>query len=226
MHKDSVHTVMAKHKKKTRWFDIVICIFAAIGVVSTVAVTVRGISALMNTEKVVYEAPPVTEELLTVNEYSRPGLTLSKVNGVVVHYTANPGTSAENNRSYFEGLKDSGATYASSHYIIDLDGEIIQCIPLTEQAYASNDRNSDTIAIECCHPDETGQFTHATYDELVHLTAWLMGQYDLKIDDVIRHYDVSGKECPKYFVDNPDEWEKFKSDVTEYIDTHGERKHD
>ena len=114
MHKDTVHTVMKKRKKRLSWVDIVICIFAAIGVISTVAVTVRGISALMDVKKVVYEAPAITEELLTPNEYSRPGLSLDKVNGIVVHYTANPGTGAENNRSYFEGLKDSGATYASN----------------------------------------------------------------------------------------------------------------
>ncbi|MCR5099119.1 MAG: N-acetylmuramoyl-L-alanine amidase [Lachnospiraceae bacterium] len=217
-----------RRKSRTRWVDIIICIFAAIGVVSTIAVSVRGIRALLDVKKVVTEAPQITEELLTVNEYSRPGKSLDEVHGIVVHYTANPGTSAENNRSYFEGLKDSHDTYASSHYIIDIDGEIIQCIPLTEQAYASNDRNYDTIAIECCHPDETGVFSKDTYDELVHLTAWLLGQYDLEIDDVIRHYDVSGKPCPKYFVDHPEKWEEFKSDVEKYIDTHGEkvRKHD
>ena len=219
---------MARRKRKTRWVDIVICIFAAIGVISTIAVSVRGIRALLDVKKVVEEPPEITRELLTVNEYSRPGITLDVVDGIVVHYTANPGTSAENNRSYFEGLRDSQSTYASSHYIIGIDGEIIQCVPLTEQAYASNDRNKDTVSVECCHPDETGEFSKETYDALVHLTAWLMGEYDLDIDDVIRHYDVSGKNCPKYYVEHPDEWDDFKTDVEKYIDTHGKkvRKHD
>lgn len=219
---------MARRKRKTRWVDIVICIFAAIGVISTIAVSVRGIRALLDVKKVVEEPPEITRELLTVNEYSRPGIPLDVVDGIVVHYTANPGTSAENNRSYFEGLRDSQSTYASSHYIIGIDGEIIQCVPLTEQAYASNDRNKDTVSVECCHPDETGEFSKETYDALVHLTAWLMGEYDLDIDDVIRHYDVSGKNCPKYYVEHPDEWDDFKTDVEKYIDTHGKkvRKHD
>ena len=219
---------MARRKRKTRWVDIVICTFAAIGVISTIAVSVRGIRALLDVKKVVEEPPAIAEELLTPNEYSRPGTQLDEVDGIVVHYTANPGTSAENNRSYFEGLKDSQSTYASSHYIIGIDGEIIQCVPLTEQAYASNDRNKDTVSVECCHPDETGEFSKETYDALVHLTAWLMGEYDLDIDDVIRHYDVSGKNCPKYYVEHPDEWDDFKTDVEKYIDTHGKkvRKHD
>ena len=217
---------MAKRRKKKSNIgivEIVICVFAVIGVISTVAATVKGINVLISVEKVVTVAPEIDEELLTVNEYSRPGLPGEAIDGIVIHYTANPGTSAENNRNYFEGLKDSHLTHASSHYIIGIDGEIIQCIPLTEQAYASNDRNVDTIAIECCHPDESGEFAADTYQSLVHLTSWLMGEYDLDIVDVIRHYDVSGKNCPKYYVENPVKWDTFKSDVEEYIETYGEK---
>ena len=61
-------------------------------------------------------------ELLTPNPYSRPEIPLEKVNGIVIHYTANPGSSAKANRNYFEGLKDSGQTYASSHFIVGLKG--------------------------------------------------------------------------------------------------------
>lgn len=149
--------------------------------------------------------------LLTPNEYSRPGKRLDKVNGIVVHYVANPNTTAEQNRSYFEGLKDSKATYASSHYIVGLDGEIIQCVPIDEIAYASNDRNADTISIECCHPDETGKFNKETYDSLVLLTAALCRTYGLNPEEnIIRHYDVTGKLCPLYFVEHEDEWHEFR----------------
>lgn len=152
---------------------------------------------------------------LTRNPYSRPGTGLKKIKGVVVHYTANPGTSAENNRSYFEGLATKRTTKASSHYIIGIDGEIIQCIPLNEQAYASNDRNDDTISIECCHPDETGEFTKETYESLVALTAALCNEFNLHEDDVIRHYDVTGKLCPLYYVEHEDAWDGFHTDVTD-----------
>ena len=77
------------------------------------------------------------------------------------------------NRDYFEGLKDAHTTKASSHFIVGLDGEVVQCIPTTEIAYASNNRNADTISIECCHPDDTGAFNTATYQSMVQLTAWL-----------------------------------------------------
>ncbi|MCI8308600.1 MAG: N-acetylmuramoyl-L-alanine amidase [Lachnospiraceae bacterium] len=156
------------------------------------------------------------EDFLTPNEYSRPQKPLKKVKGIVVHYTANPGTDAKANRDYFEGLSVSGATYASSHFVIGLDGTIIQCIPLNEIAYASNDRNDDTISIECCHQKKNGKFTEETYNSLVRLTAWLCGEYDVSEKDIIRHYDVTGKLCPKYFVKHEDKWAQFKDDVKNY----------
>jgi N-acetylmuramoyl-L-alanine amidase len=150
---------------------------------------------------------------LTPNPYSRPQTKLKKIKGIVIHYTANPGTSADNNRSYFEGLAEKQTTSASSHFIIGLEGEILQCIPLTEISYASNERNEDTISIECCHPDETGKFNDATYDSLVSLTAALCMEFDLRNKDVIRHYDVTEKLCPLYFVEHEDAWEAFREDV-------------
>lgn len=163
------------------------------------------------------QMPTIQEELLTPNAYSRSQKELTKVNGIVIHYVANPGSSAIANRNYFEGLATSHTTYASSHFVVDLDGSIIQCIPLDEIAYASNGRNDDTISIEVCHPDDTGKFSVKTYNSLVKLVAWLCGEYNLKQDDIIRHYDVTGKNCPKYYVENEDAWVEFKEDVFDYI---------
>ena len=157
--------------------------------------------------------PDIDIELLTPNEYSRPGIATDKITGIVVHYTANPGAGARNNRDYFEGLKDSHVTKASSNFVVGLEGEIIQCVPTWEVAYASNSRNTDTVSIECCHPDETGKFNDATYHSMVELCAWLCLKFDLNEEDVIRHYDVTGKNCPKYFVEHEDAWVQFKSDV-------------
>lgn len=137
--------------------------------------------------------PELDVQLLTVNEYSRPGIATDGVRGVVVHYTANPGSTAQNNRDYFESLKDTGENQVSSNFIIGLDGEIIQCIPTNEIAYASNNRNNDTVSIECCHPDESGAFQEVTYQSLVELVAFLCGKFNLTMDNVIRHYDVTGK---------------------------------
>lgn len=171
------------------------------------------------------ETPPFIDvQLLPVNEYSRPGTRLDKVNGIVVHYTANPGTTAQQNHDYFEGLAKSGATSVSSQFIVGLEGEIIQCVPCDEVAYASNHRNNDTISIECCIEDETGRFNNRTYASLVELTAWLIGEYGLETEDVIRHYDVTGKNCPKYFVEDEEAWEKFKQDLQKYINENGTEK--
>lgn len=157
--------------------------------------------------------PDIDVQLLDVNPYSRPGTESDGINGIVIHYTANPGSTAQENRDYFNGLQYSHETEASSNFIIGIDGEIIQCVPTWEVAYASNDRNSDTVSIECCHPDENGRFTEQTYRSLVQLTAWLCVKFDLGPEDVIRHYDVTGKICPKYFVENEDAWETFRTDV-------------
>lgn len=157
----------------------------------------------------------VQQDFLTVNEWSRPGTELKRVDGVVIHYVGNPGTTAQANRNYFESLSSGEAgTYASSHFVIGLEGEVIQCIPLSEIAYASNGRNGDTVAIEVCHPDETGQFLPVTYDRCVELTAWLCREFRLDPEtDVIRHYDVTGKLCPLYYVENPEAWDAFRADV-------------
>lgn len=151
----------------------------------------------------------IQHQFLSVNPYSRPNKPLKNVNGVVIHYTANPGSSAQNNRDYFESLKTKHTTKVSSHFIIGIQGEIIQCIPLNEIAYASNNRNKDTISIECCHLDQSGRLTNATYQSLQTLTKSLMKTYSLNKNDIIRHYDVTGKICPKYFVTYPKKWQEF-----------------
>ena len=160
--------------------------------------------------------PPdwVTQDLLPVNEYSRPGDALPQVNGVVVHYVGNPGTTAEQNRNYYANLAKTHETYVSSHFLIGIDGTILQCVPLNEISYCSNSRNVDTISIECCHPDETGQFTQETLNSLKRLLNWLIEIYDLTPEDILRHYDVTGKECPRYFVRHPKEWEAFLNTLT------------
>ena len=164
--------------------------------------------------------PDITFDVhfLDPNPFSRPQLALKKVHAIVVHYTANPGVDAVANRNYFNNLPKANErkqkkTYASSHFVIGLDGTIVQCIPLEEMAYASNDRNSDTVSIECCHKKENGKFTAQTQAALIQLCSYLCIKFDLTEENLIRHYDVTGKICPKYFVEHPDAWETFKKDV-------------
>lgn len=157
----------------------------------------------------------VERDYIPVNEWSRPGTPLEDINAVVIHYVGNPGTTARANRNYFASLSSGEeGTYASSHFVVGLEGEVVQCVPLTEIAYASNGRNGDTVSIEVCHPDETGEFSPVTYRRCVELTAWLCQEFKLDPEkDIIRHYDVTGKECPRYYVEHPDAWEQLKADV-------------
>lgn len=140
----------------------------------------------------------ITENFLTPNKYSRPQIPLERVTKIAVHYVGNPNTSAAANRNYFENQKTAGR-YVSSHYIIGLQGEIIQCIPLNEISYCTNQANSYSISIECCHPDSTGKFNEATEQSLAELCACLLEKFGLCADDIIRHYDVTGKQCPLYW---------------------------
>ena len=146
----------------------------------------------------------VDQQIIKVDGDSRRGVMLEGVRNIVIHYVSNPGTTAQQNRDYYA----NPSSEVSSHFVIGLKGEIIQCIPLHEKSSASNHRNKDTISIEVCHPDESGKFTDASYQSLIKLTAWLLDVCDLDSDDVIRHYDITGKQCPLYFVTHEDAWKK------------------
>ena len=100
--------------------------------------------------------PPdwVDVQLIHKHSTARTGIRLTDIDNIVVHYVGNPGSTAQNNRDYF----DKSSTDVSSHFVVGLDGEIIQCVPLYEKSAASNNRNKDSISIEVCHPDESGKF--------------------------------------------------------------------
>ena len=153
----------------------------------------------------------IDRQIIKVDGDSRRGVYLEGVRNIVIHYVGNPGTTARQNRDYYE----NPSSEVSSHFVIGLEGEIIQCIPLHEKSSASNHRNKDTISIEVCHPDETGRFTDASYRSLVRLTAWLLDVCGLDSNDIIRHYDITAKQCPLYFVIHEDAWEQFTRDVAE-----------
>lgn len=160
--------------------------------------------------------PEIQQDFLSISEYNRPGTKLASVKNIFVHYTANPKTTAAQNRSYFEGLGQTHERAASAHFIIGCEGEVIQCIPLNEEAYAVIGRNNDSISIECCYISEDGAFTQETYDSLIHMLAWLIDEYDLETQDILRHYDCGEKLCPLYYVEHEDAWEKLLYDVEHY----------
>lgn len=158
----------------------------------------------------------IEKDIISVHSTARTGKQLADIKNIVIHYVGNPGTTAKNNRDYFNKL----TTGVSSHFVVGLNGEIIQCVPLWEKSAASNNRNIDTISIETCHPDESGKFSEDTYNSVIKLCVWLCAELGLDENEIIRHYDITEKICPKYYVENPEEWENFKRDVKEGLDNY------
>lgn len=159
----------------------------------------------------------IIQALITPNSYSRPQQKLTKVSKIVIHWVGNANSTAKANRDYFESLKNK-KTYASAHYIIGLEGEILQCIPENEIAYHASSANGYSIGIENCHPGWDGKFNSKTYGSLIELCAMLCKKYGLNPKtDIIRHYDVTKKICPKYYVNNAEAWEMLKKDVEKKV---------
>lgn len=182
----------------------------------------------------------IHEELLTINQYSRPGKPIVAVKAVVLHWVANPGQSAMGVRNYFEQRKAGKDSYGSAHYIIDVDGKAIQCIPETEVSYncgskeytkyavelfgkvatsAASSPNYHTIAIELCHQDATGKFTENTFQAAVELVNDICRRYNLDpAYQITTHKNIVGwKNCPKYWVDHPSELQRFIMTVDRMI---------
>ncbi|MFR4008589.1 MAG: N-acetylmuramoyl-L-alanine amidase family protein [Christensenellales bacterium] len=188
-------------------------LMAALGVVLWLTSGSQSQSVAGKENKNVAQPTWIDEQLIQTNGSARRGKKLEEVKNIVIHYVANPGTTAKQNRDYF----NNDDTKVSAHFVVGLEGEVIQCIPLDEISSATNDRNVDTISIEVCHPDESGKFADATYESVVKLTAWLCKKYNLTQNDVIRHYDVTGKDCPKYYVEHPAAWKQLQEDIGKEI---------
>lgn len=158
----------------------------------------------------------IKDMLITPNKWSRPQTKIGTIKRIVVHWVGNAGSTAENNAKYFNSLKDGRGIYASSHYIIGNDGVVIRCVPENEVAYHASSANNYSIGVEVCHPDNTGKYTDAAYKALILLLVDLCKRYKLEpTQAIIRHYDVTGKDCPRYYVKNPNEWKKLKQEVAD-----------
>ncbi len=172
----------------------------------------------------------IKQDLLTPNKYSRPKTKLKSVKKIVLHWVANPNTTAKQNRNYFEKRKNGLDGYGSAHYIID-DKEILQCIPDNEMAYhvgseeytdyglnISSYPNARTLGVEFCHNDWEGEPTGEVYNKIVYLLFELCKKYELNpIKDICRHFDITGKVCPKYYTNNVSSFWKLKEDVKKLL---------
>ncbi len=207
----------SKRKRKLRKGRIVMAVIIVAAIVIMSCLVVKRINQNSEAKKVKNLAEIkipdwIDSQIIDVDGASRNGYKLKGIKDIVVHYVGNPGTTAQQNHDFYAGDQSN----VSSHFVVGLDGEIIQCIPINEWSAASNWRNNDTISIEVCHPDETGKFKKKTYSSLVKLVAWLENVCDIDESHVIRHYDITKKECPRYFVQHGDKWKTFKKNVEKY----------
>ena len=149
---------------------------------------------------------------------------------IVIHYTANDGDTDEGNGNYFA----NNIVGVSAHYFVD-DGSIINSVPDDYIAWAVGGNkykytkgaaffgkctNADSISVEMCDTKKNGvyDFTEATIKNAADLVKLLMKKYTVPVERVIRHYDVTGKVCPKPFVDDEKAWKEFKERLVDNME--------
>lgn len=143
---------------------------------------------------------------------------------IVLHYTANNGDTAQNNADYFAGANRR----ASAHYFVD-ENEVVQSVRDTDAAWhcggsIESDHhplhgictNRNSLGVEMCSDIVGGKYviTAQTVDLAVQLVRQLMAKYRIPIARVVRHYDVTGKDCPEPWVRDESLWRKFKARLT------------
>lgn len=147
---------------------------------------------------------------------------LSDIAYLVVHYTGNRGDTAKNNADYFA----REVTGTSAHYFVD-EREVWQSVPENHAAwhcgtkgtyYHPTCRNSNSIGVEVCMLDKHGRVRQASVDRAAELVRELMQRYSIPPDRVVRHYDVTHKQCPAPMVQNPALWQAFKTKLTQEED--------
>lgn len=137
----------------------------------------------------------------------------SKIEYIVIHYTANDGDSAKNNGNYFK----NNVVKASAHYFVD-DNEIVRSVPDNHIAWSVGGTNyggrlygvatnKNTLNIELCDTLKNGTIapTKETIQSAIDLVRAKMREYRIPWENVIRHYDVTKKCCPAYWV-NDERW--------------------
>ena len=176
-----------------------------------------------------YPGPFQLEESMQINKLLTPyNLTagdVERIKWIVIHYVGALG-GAEANCKYYA----SQYIGASAHYYVGFGGEIWQSVEDqniawhcgTKSGYKHPEcRNANSLGIELCVRNKGSQadtsrnwyFENETVQAAIELTKELMAKYNIPVDHVIRHYDVTGKICPNPYVYNHTQhtWEAFKA---------------
>ena len=150
----------------------------------------------------------------------------NKVNKyIVIHYVGAIST-AYNNSVYFKNVNRS----ASANYFVD-DNEIYRVVKDSDRAWHCGDKlkqgnggsyygkciNSNSIGIEMCCYNNNGKIdvSEKVISNTIELVKELMAKYNIPIENVIRHYDITNKICPKPFVESTSRWLDFKNRLIE-----------
>lgn len=143
---------------------------------------------------------------------------LETIKYIVLHYTGNIGDTALNNAKYFH----DNAVLSSAHYFVS-DNDIYQAVPENHAAYAvglgSRNKpwipnppmfkvitNNNSISIEMCGSKNKREASNETKETAAKLTVDLLNKFKLTPAAVYRHYDVTGKKCPAWCVDDKMKW--------------------
>jgi N-acetylmuramoyl-L-alanine amidase CwlA len=166
----------------------------------------------------------IRHDFVKVNEYSRPGMKVNKMLGVVWHYTASPSATAQRIRDYFNGTCIVNKRHAGAHIAVDWN-EALWMIPPTEAAYHAHDQsrcypvelrpnaNFNTIGVEMSI-DKNGNLTPETFENAVQVGVILCKEFGFDpMKNFYRHHDITGKNCPAMWVSKPSEFERFKKEV-------------
>jgi len=168
--------------------------------------------------------------MFLTNKAANPQIPLIKLKYIVIHYTANykKGANAVANRNYFNTVKTGDNV--SSHYIVD-DKQIIQCLKDLHVGYhvgakqyttfgqnmregTMNSPNKYTLGVEMCVNSDCD--FDKMYQNTVDLVVYLLKKYNLTVDNLCRHFDITGKQCPLFMIENKD-WNKFKDMVNKIL---------
>lgn len=145
----------------------------------------------------------------------------SDIHYLVIHFTANDGDSAKNNADYFA----REAPGASAHFFVD-EREIWQSVKEKDIAWHCGTRgmyfhpycrNANSLGVELCSRKrgEKYYFTPETVKNAQQFVRSLMKRYGIPAENVVRHYDVTHKNCPAPFVEDAGAWQKFKAGLME-----------
>lgn len=179
------------------------------------------------------------ERILTPYNFSDKN-DIGRIEFIVIHYFGSL-SNAKSVAQYFANAYRG----ASAHYILDGGDVVYQCVEDGDIAWHCGTsgtyfhprcRNSNSLAIEV-RPQKMDQsraghvedpdwfFDRETMLNLVQFVSYLMKKYNIPIDNVLRHYDVTHKQCPRPFtgddinkysrISGNSAWNLFKIDILE-----------